>query len=391
MVDLLVHRFIENADDTANPAVRNAYGTLASTVGIVCNVLLCVGKGAIGLFAGSVSIVADAVNNLSDASSNVVSLLGFHMAGRPADREHPYGHGRYEYLAGMVVAVLVLVIGVELVRSSVEKLIDPSPTEFSPAVAIVLVASMLVKAWMMLFNRTLGRLIGSVTLEATAMDSRNDVITTGAVLAAAVVSALTGVDLDGWAGLAVGCFILWSGFGLMRETIDPLLGRTPSDELVRHIHDTIMGYPGVLGTHDLMVHDYGPGRQFASAHVEMAAEASPLDSHDTLDNIEREFLERDGMHVVLHYDPIVTDDPQVCDLRNWIAQQVKVIDPELTIHDLRCVPGPTHTNVIFDCVRPHGLAMSDDELRGTISGLVKSRHPGYDCIITVDRSYVSGA
>ena len=391
MVDLLVHRFIENADDTANPAVRNAYGTLASTVGIVCNVLLCVGKGAIGLFAGSVSIVADAVNNLSDASSNVVSLLGFHMAGRPADREHPYGHGRYEYLAGMVVAVLVLVIGVELVRSSVEKLVDPSPTEFSPAVAIVLVASMLVKAWMMLFNRTLGRRIGSVTLEATAMDSRNDVITTGAVLAAAVVSALTGVDLDGWAGLAVGCFILWSGFGLMRETIDPLLGRTPSDELVRHIHDTIMGYPGVLGTHDLMVHDYGPGRQFASAHVEMAAEASPLDSHDTLDNIEREFLERDGMHVVLHYDPIVTDDPQVCDLRNWIAQQVKVIDPELTIHDLRCVPGPTHTNVIFDCVHPHGLAMSDDELRGTISGLVKSRHPGYDCIITVDRSYVSGA
>lgn len=391
MVDLLVHRFIENADDTANPAVRNAYGTLASTVGIVCNVLLCVGKGAIGLFAGSVSIVADAVNNLSDASSNVVSLLGFHMAGRPADREHPYGHGRYEYLAGMVVAVLVLVIGVELVRSSVEKLVDPSPTEFSPAVAIVLVASMLVKAWMMLFNRTLGRRIGSVTLEATAMDSRNDVITTGAVLAAAVVSALTGVDLDGWAGLAVGCFILWSGFGLMRETIDPLLGRTPSDELVRHIHDTIMGYPGVLGTHDLMVHDYGPGRQFASAHVEMAAEASPLDSHDTLDNIEREFLERDGMHVVLHYDPIVTDDPQVCDLRNWIAQQVKVIDPELTIHDLRCVPGPTHTNVIFDCVRPHGLAMSDDELRGTISGLVKSRHPGYDCVITVDRSYVSGA
>lgn len=391
MVDLLVHRFIENADDTANPAVRNAYGTLASTVGIVCNVLLCVGKGAIGLFAGSVSIVADAVNNLSDASSNVVSLLGFHMAGRPADREHPYGHGRYEYLAGMVVAVLVLVIGVELVRSSVEKLIDPSPTEFSPAVAIVLVASMLVKAWMMLFNRTLGRRIGSVTLEATAMDSRNDVITTGAVLAAAVVSALTGVDLDGWAGLAVGCFILWSGFGLIRETIDPLLGRTPSDELVRHIHDTIMGYPGVLGTHDLMVHDYGPGRQFASAHVEMAAEASPLDSHDTLDNIEREFLERDGMHVVLHYDPIVTDDPQVCDLRNWIAQQVKVIDPELTIHDLRCVPGPTHTNVIFDCVRPHGLAMSDDELRGTISGLVKSRHPGYDCVITVDRSYISGA
>ncbi|WP_314026345.1 cation diffusion facilitator family transporter [Olsenella uli] len=391
MVDLLVHRFIENADDTANPAVRNAYGTLASTVGIVCNVLLCVGKGAIGLFAGSVSIVADAVNNLSDASSNVVSLLGFHMAGRPADREHPYGHGRYEYLAGMVVAVLVLVIGVELVRSSVEKLVDPSPTEFSPAVAIVLVASMLVKAWMMLFNRTLGRRIGSVTLEATAMDSRNDVITTGAVLAAAVVSALTGVDLDGWAGLAVGCFILWSGFGLMRETIDPLLGRTPSDELVRHIHDTIMGYPGVLGTHDLMVHDYGPGRQFASAHVEMAAEASPLDSHDTLDNIEREFLERDGMHVVLHYDPIVTDDPQVCDLRNWIAQQVKVIDPELTIHDLRCVPGPTHTNVIFDCVRPHGLAMSDDELRGTISGLVKSRHPGYDCVITVDRSYISGA
>ena len=389
MTSWLIRTFVPNADDTGDPAVRTRYGLVASITCIVCNVLLCVGKGAVGLVSGSVSIVADAVNNLSDASSNVVSLLGFKLASRPADEDHPYGHGRYEYLAGLVVAVLVCAIGINLVGSSVEKIMSPEPTEFGPAVVVVLVGSMAVKLWMAAFNRRLGRAISSETLEDTAVDSRNDVIATAAVLASAVVSQLVGVDLDGWAGLAVGGFILWSGVQLVREAVSPLLGKVPDPAYVEHIRDKIMSYPGVLGTHDLMVHDYGPGRQFASAHVEMAAEGNPLDQHDLLDNIEQDFKEDEGLVMTLHYDPIVTNDPQVRDMRHWIDLAVKDIDERLSIHDLRCVPGPTHTNVIFDCVRPTDCALSASELRARVSELVRGHYPRAICKITVDESYVS--
>lgn len=389
VTNFLIKRFIENSDDVTNPAVRTSYGQFAGIVGIICNIALCLAKGAIGLVAGSVSIVADAVNNLSDAASNIVSLLGFKMASKPADPEHPYGHGRYEYLAGLVVAALVVVIGVELVQSSVDKLVNPSPTDFGPAIAIVLAMSILVKLWMTAFNASIGRRIDSDTLRATAVDSRNDVISTSVVLACAIISSLTGVDLDGWVGIAVGAFILWSGVGLLRDTINPLLGEAPSNELVEHIRTKIMSYPGVLGTHDLMVHDYGPGRQFASAHVEMAAEADPLESHDLIDNIEQDFKENDHLIVTLHYDPIITDDPLVNDLRNWIAERVKSIDPRITIHDLRTVPGTTHTNVVFDIVRPTDLALSASELRKRTSEIVSSEHPTYHCVINVDESYVS--
>ena len=389
MTSWLIRTFVPNADDTGDPAVRTRYGLVASITCIVCNVLLCVGKGAVGLVSGSVSIVADAVNNLSDASSNVVSLLGFKLASRPADEDHPYGHGRYEYLAGLIVAVLVCAIGINLVGSSVEKIMSPEPTEFGLAVVVVLVGSMAVKLWMAAFNRRLGRAISSETLEATAVDSRNDVIATAAVLASAVVSQLVGVDLDGWAGLAVGGFILWSGAQLVREAVSPLLGKVPDPAYVEHIRDKIMSYPGVLGTHDLMVHDYGPGRQFASAHVEMAAEGNPLDQHDLLDNIEQDFKDDEGLVMTLHYDPIVTNDPQVCDMRHWIDLAVKGIDERLSIHDLRCVPGPTHTNVIFDCVRPTDCALSAAELRARVSELVRGHYPRAICKITVDESYVS--
>ena len=389
MTSWLVRTFVPNADETSDAAVRTRYGLLASVTCIVCNIALCLGKGVVGLLAGSVSIVADAVNNLSDASSNVVSLLGFKLASRPADEEHPYGHGRYEYLAGLVVAVLVCAIGINLLGSSAEKILHPEPTEFGPAVVIVLVASMLVKLWMASFNRRLGRTIDSETLEATAVDSRNDVISTAAVLASAVVSQLTGFDLDGWAGLAVGAFICWSGIELVREAVSPLLGRVPDPAYVEHIRDKIMGYPGVLGTHDLMVHDYGPGRQFASAHVEMAAEGDPLAQHDLLDNIEQDFKVDEGLVMTLHYDPIVTDDPEVRDMRHWIDLTVKGIDERLSIHDLRCVPGPTHTNVIFDCVRPAGFSLTAAELRERISELVRERYPRAICKITIDDSYVS--
>lgn len=389
MTEWLVRHFVRMSEQTDDPAVRMRYGQFAGIVGIICNVMLCLGKGTIGLVSGSVSIVADAVNNLSDAASNIVSLLGFKLASRPADPEHPYGHGRYEYLAGLVVAALVLAIGINLAWSSVQKIIAPSPTEFSGALVAVLVLSIAVKLWMAAFNRSIGRRINSDTLEATAVDSRNDVISTAAVLACACISRATGVDLDGWAGLAVGAFICWSGVGLLRDTVSPLLGQAPSPELVEHIHDKILSYPGVLGTHDLMVHDYGPGRQFASAHVEMAAEADPLESHDLIDNIEQDFKMEDGLIVTLHYDPIVTDDPEVRDMRHWISHAVEEIDPRITVHDLRCVPGPTHTNVIFDCVRPAGSALSADELRERVARLVQGHYPRTIAKITVDESYVS--
>lgn len=389
MTEWLIRRFVKDYENAGNVQVRTRYGQFAGIVGIICNLLLCLGKGTIGLVAGSISIVADAVNNLSDAASNIISLLGFKLASKPADPEHPYGHGRYEYLAGLAVAILIVLIGLELLQTSFDKIVNPSPTDFNSAVVCVLVLSILVKLWMMVFNRAIGRRINSTTLEATAVDSRNDVISTGVVLVCAVVSYFTSVDLDGWVGLGVGAFILWSGIQLIRETIDPLLGRVPDPAFVQHIHDKIMGYPGVLGTHDLMVHDYGPGRQFASAHVEMPVEADPMESHDLIDNIEQDFKNEDGLIVTLHYDPIVTDDPEVNDMRHWIDSRVKEIDARLSIHDLRTVPGPTHTNVLFDCVKPADLQLSDDELRRRISDAVTERYPKSIVKITIDQSYVS--
>lgn len=386
---MLVRLFIKNRRDTTNPAVRAAYGNLASWVGIFCNLLLCTGKFLAGTLSGSISIAADAVNNLSDASSSVVSLIGFKLGARPADEEHPYGHARFEYLAGLAVAVMVLVIGVELLKSSAEKILHPAPVTFSWVAMGVLAASIAVKLWMALFNRTLGRRINSGSLIATAADSRNDVLTTSAVLIASLVSHFIHVELDGWMGVAVALFILYSGVGLIKDTIDPLLGVAPDPELVKHIHDKIMSYPGVLGTHDLMVHDYGPGRQFASVHVELAAEDDVMKSHELIDDIERDFLKNDRLPVVIHFDPIVTSDAQVGDMRRWLADAVKTIDPGLTIHDLRMVPGKTHTNVIFDCVTPPGFAMGSARLKEAIEKLVREKDPNYFCVITVESSFAA--
>ena len=370
---------------------RTRVGSLAGLVCIVLNIILCAAKAAIGVASGSVSIVADALNNLSDASSNIVSVLGFKLASKPADPEHPYGHGRYEYLSGLVVAVLVLLIGVELVKSSFEKLLAPEPIEFSWALVLVLALSILVKLWMAGFNRSLGDRIGSETLIATAQDSKNDVIATAAVLASALIARYVGIELDAWVGLAVGVYIGWSGIELIKDTVDPLLGSAPDAKLVEHIRSKIMSYPGVLGTHDLMVHDYGPGRQFASAHVEMPAEDSPIASHDTLDNIEQAFKDEDGLIVTLHYDPIVTNDPAVVDMRNRIDAMAKEIDPRISIHDLRTVPGPTHTNVIFDCLRPEECELSARQLKDELGGRVEREYPKAVAKITVDEDYVSAA
>lgn len=389
MAGFIVRNFIKDYENTQNPAVRAAYGKVSSIVGILCNAVLFIGKILVGTLSSSVSITADAVNNLSDASSSLISLLGFKLASRPADEEHPYGHGRYEYLSGLMVAVLIMVIGVELFKSSIGKIIHPEPVIFSWVGVGVLVFSILLKLWMAVFNTKTGKAINSKTLIATAVDSRNDVITTAAVLMAALISHFTSVELDGWMGLAVAVFILYSGFGLVKDTLDPMLGRAPEQEMVDAIRKKILSYPGVLGTHDLMVHDYGPGRQFASVHVEMAAEADVIESHDVLDNIERDFLKNDGLHMIVHFDPISTKDNAINELRIWISESIKDIDSRLTIHDLRVVRGTTHTNVIFDCVMPHDMDMTEKELKQKISALIEGEYPSHYCVITVDKSYAA--
>lgn len=389
VTDWLAKLFIKDYTRVGDTAVRLAYGQMAGIVCIVCNVVLCVAKALVGLAAGSVAIVADAINNLSDASSNVVSLCGFKLASRPADPGHPYGHGRYEYLAGLVVSVLVSAVGIELIRTGIERILNPQPVAMSIPLAVVLLLSVLVKLWMVAFNHTIGARIESDTLEATAVDSRNDVLTTLAVLACTAISAWTGVNLDGWASALIGVFVLVSGLQLIRDTLNPLLGSAPNEELVEHIREKIMSYPGVLGTHDLMIHDYGPGRKFASVHVEMAAEADPLESHDLIDNIEQDFLANEGLVMTIHYDPIVTDDPELKDLRNWIESKAEIIAQGVSVHDVRRVPGPTHTNVIFDMVRPADCELGAAELKAAMAALIHEHYPEAVCKITVDESYVS--
>ena len=389
MTNFLVRKFVKNYKNTADNNVRTAYGKFSGIVGIVCNAVLFIGKIIAGTLSGSVAITADAVNNLSDAYSSVISLFGFKLASRPADEEHPYGHGRYEYLSGLMVAVFIMVIGVELFKNSVGKILHPEHVEFSLLSAGVLVFSILLKLWMMFFNKKIGALINSKTLKATAMDSRNDVVTTSAVLVAAAISHFTGVELDGWMGVAVAAFIMYSGFGLVRDTIDPMLGKAPDEEQVDSIRKKILSYKGVLGTHDLMVHDYGPGRQFASVHVEMAAEDDVIENHDVIDNIERDFLKNDGLHMVVHFDPISTKDSLVNELRTWISEQIKHLDSRLTIHDLRIVKGTTHTNVIFDCVVPHDMEIGEKEIKKFAANIVAEKYPNYYTVVTIDRSYAA--
>lgn len=387
MTNWLVRRFVKNHKDVNDPAVHTAYGRMAGVVGIVCNLLLVAGKLLAGIASGSIAVMADAVNNLSDASSSVITLVGFKLAAKPADKEHPFGHARFEYIAGLVVAMLVMVIGIELGRSSIGKIIDPTPVEFGWLTLAVLAGAILLKLWMAVFNRNIGRRIGSTTLQATYADSRNDVITTGAVLVAALIARFTGLNLDGWMGLAVAVFILISGFGLVKDTLDPLLGAAPSPQLVQYVDKKISGYGGILGTHDLMVHDYGPGRRFASAHVEMSTKMDVLVAHDIIDNIERDFLQQDGIHLVLHFDPIVTGSEAINDARNFVAQRMRGIDEQLTIHDLRLVDGPTHTNYVFDVVVPPGFGMSDEELQDKIEKAVQHGEKPIHTVVTIDHSY----
>ncbi len=390
MTQFLIRCFIKRPDDVKDAAVRTAYGNLASLVGMACNILLCIGKLLAGTLFGSIAIMADALNNLSDASSNVVSLIGFRLAAKAPDAEHPYGHARYEYLAGLVVSVTILAIGLSLLKESALKVLHPTPVAFSWLSIGVLAASILVKLWLSGFNRAVGKKINSETLMATAADSRNDVLTTGAVLLSTILCSLTGYGIiDGIMGVGVAAFILWSGWGLVMDTLSPLLGESPSPELVEHIERTVMSYPGVLGMHDLMVHDYGPGHQFASLHVEFPAETDPLTAHDVIDNIENDFLKKDRLQVTIHYDPIVTADASVGVLRARLKEHARQLDPRLSIHDLRIVPGDSHTNVLFDLVFPAGYTGDIDQMLAKMCQFVKEQDPKYCCVVKVEQSYAS--
>lgn len=387
MTNLLLHTFVRNWDHPEDPQVRASVGIFAGLVGIFCNLLLFGGKLAIGLLTASVSITADAMNNLSDATSSVVTMLGFRLAERPADEEHPFGHARYEYLSGLAVAALILIIGVELGKSSIDKILHPAPVDFGWVTAAVLIGSILVKLWMSVFNTKLGKTIRSATLTATAADSRNDVITTAAVLIAALIEHFTSFAADGWMGLLVSAFILYSGVGLARDTISPLLGETADPELREKIVDKIRACPKVLGFHDLMVHDYGPGQRFASIHVEMDRREDPMECHEIIDDLERECLKSHGVHLVIHYDPIVTDDPELDRMHIRVEQLLHTYDIRLGVHDFRMVPGKGHVNLIFDVVLPTDLRGQEENITDSLEkALNQDSAVKYYPVITFDQS-----
>ena len=352
--------------------IRARIGKLSGAVGIICNCLLAAGKLIVGHMTSSMSITADGLNNLSDGASSVVTLLGFKLAEKPADRKHPYGHARIEYIAGLTVAVMILFIGLELGKSSVEKLIDPEPIEFSFTAVWVLCASILVKLFMMLFNLKMGRRINSNALLATAADSRNDVMTTSAVLAASIVEHLYDVRIDGVMGIAVSLFILYSGVKLAGETMSPLLGEGANPELQKQITDYINGCPMVLGCHDLMVHDYGPGRRYASIHVEIDKNEDPMACHARIDRMERECLKNYGTHLVIHYDPVVTDDPEVNSTKRLVNTIIKVRDGRLTIHDFRMVDDGESVKMSFDMILPEDLRGQEQSIKETVEKALNS-------------------
>ena len=386
MTKLLLRLFVKNYENKENPKVRSLVGRLSGIVGIACNLILFAGKLAVGLLAGAMSITADAMNNLSDAASSIVTLIGFRLAERPADEDHPYGHARYEYLSGLAVAALIIVIGFELAKGSVEKIFNPEPVAFSLVTALVLVGSILVKLWLAAFNRRLGKHIDSQTLLATAADSRNDVISTMAVLAAGLVEQFSGWQVDGFMGLGVALFILYSGAMLAKETISPLLGESGSPELRKLIVDTVLSDERVLGYHDLMVHDYGPGQRFASLHVEMDQRDDPLLCHEIIDNLERACYQQHNVHLVIHYDPVVVGDEELNEMRQMVSQTLAQQDSRLSLHDFRMVRGKGHTNLIFDVALPFDLKGKEKQLKKGIDKALSQLQQGttYYTVITFE-------
>ena len=385
MTDLILRIFVRDHKNTEDPAVRDKCGRVASAVGIVTNFLLFLMKIIVGTVFHSVSVTADAVNNLTDSGSSVVTLIGFKMASKPADEKHPFGHARIEYLSGVIVSFIVIFLGLQLGMSSIEKILTPEENALTPVALVVLVISILAKLWQCLFYRKVGRMIKSESVEATSKDSRNDVIATSVVLLGAVITMLTGVNLDGYMGAAVALFIVFSGVQLTISTADPLLGQAPEGELVQTITEKMLSYPGIIGMHDLAVHNYGVGRCFASAHCEVDAKNDILVSHDLIDNIERDFSRDLGIHMVIHLDPVIVGDARTDALHCKVQSLVTALYPTVTIHDFRVIWGVTHSNIVFDAAVPFSVKDSDAVITQKLEAEIQKLDPDYRTVVTIDR------
>ena len=385
MTDLILRIFVRDHNNTEDPAVRDKCGRVAGAVGIVTNFLLFLMKIIVGTVFHSVSVTADAVNNLTDSGSSVVTLIGFKMASKPADEKHPFGHARIEYLSGVIVSFIVIFLGLQLGMSSIEKILTPEENALTPVALVVLVISILAKLWQCLFYRKVGRMIKSESVEATSKDSRNDVIATSVVLLGAVITMLTGVNLDGYMGAAVALFIVFSGVQLTISTADPLLGQAPEGELVQTITEKMLSYPGIIGMHDLAVHNYGVGRCFASAHCEVDAKNDILVSHDLIDNIERDFSRDLGIHMVIHLDPVIVGDARTDALHRKVQSLVTALYPTVTIHDFRVIWGVTHSNIVFDAAVPFAVKDSDAVITQKLEAEIQKLDPEYRTVVTIDR------
>ena len=388
MLKVLSRIFIKNSENVNDPVVRRAYGTLCSVYGIFLNILLFAGKYFAGLLSGSVAITADAFNNLSDAGSSLITLMGFIIAGKKPDLDHPFGHGRAEYLAGLALAVMIGVMGFELAKSSVEKIINPIEPELSITIGLILIASILVKLYMALYNRQIGRKINSAAMLATATDALSDVAATSAVLATMLIAHLSGINLDGWAGLVVACFILIAAYKAAKDTISPLLGQAPDPELVREIEASVRSHSEVLDIHDLILHDYGPGRRFVSLHAEVDGSSEMFAVHDAIDAAEMEIKEKFNILATIHMDPIESDSSEVMQLKNAVEEKLRESFPNISIHDFRMVPGPSHTRLIFDAAVPAELRISDEMLAAQIRGIVSDNWAHHYAVVNIDRSYI---
>ncbi len=383
---MLAKLFIKDYQNVNDPKVRNAYGILATVAGLVCNAILCVAKITVGVLSKSMAILADGLNNFTDAGSSVVSMLGFRWANKPADKEHPFGHARYEYITGLIIAFIVLFLGFELIVSSVEKITAGEKTVATVIMMAVLAFSVVVKFGMFFYYRSVSRKIGSGSLKAAGADSLNDCISTTAILVCTVITYFTGTELDGYVGIAVALFIVFNGIKLIKETMSPLLGEKPSPSLVKKISEEICAYDGVKGIHDLIVHNYGPNRYFASVHVEVDAKTDMLESHELVDTIEREFLEK-GINLVIHMDPVIVDDERVNALKKIAVEALKSIDESLTLHDFRVVWGENRKNLIFDVVAPYGFRLDDKELVAMLDEKIKETDPAAYPVISVDKDF----
>lgn len=388
MITLLARLFIKDRDKVADAAVRRAYGMLCSLTGIGLNVLLFLGKYLAGRLSGSIAMTADAFNNLSDAGSSVITLLGFRMAAKKPDPGHPFGHGRIEYLSGVAVSIIIIVVGVQLGLESIDKIMNPQPVDAGLLPMLVLVASICVKGYMFAYNRGIGRKINSPGMAATAMDSLSDSIATSVVLISMLLSRFAGVNADGWGGIAVACFIIFSGFKAAKETLSPLLGNPPDPQLVHDITSIVLSHSEVMNVHDLIVHDYGPGRLMVSLHAEVPGNGDIYALHDTIDTIEYELSSKLGCDAVIHMDPVSPDGTKTAHMRDELAEAAKSIDPRLSIHDFRIVDGPTHTNVIFDAVLPNDSKLTEEEAVAQLAALVHSLWQNSHPKVHIDRPLV---